>query len=88
MSKTFRFLPMLAIGLAVVLTHLPAPSLASSHSAEPAKPGIKAKSKETWVDMKARWSKQKDRWAECQKQEKAEKRSRTATREFLDACMK
>ena len=38
--------------------------------------------------MKARWAKQRDRWADCQKQEKAEKRGRTASREFLEDCMK
>jgi hypothetical protein len=58
---------------------------------QPAKPDtvskVRTKSKETWADMKARWAKQKDRWAECQQKEKAQKRSRTARREFLEDCM-
>jgi len=94
--KHFSFVPILFFGLSTILT-LPmsrptaAQATAPAATAEPAKPGtvgkVKAKSKETWADMKARWAKQKDRWAECQKQEKAEKRGRTASREFLEDCM-
>jgi hypothetical protein len=37
--------------------------------------------------MKARWAKQRERWADCQKREKAEKRTGKATRTFLEDCM-
>lgn len=96
MSKVLAIIPALALGLSVALTHPGnGPAFAESYPsdapAQPAKAGalgkVKTKSKETWADMKARWAKQKDRWAECQKQEKAEKRSRTASREFLEGCM-
>lgn len=97
-SSTFRrfsAVPALLLGLSIVLAH-PAPSaLAESYPsdrpAEPAKSGavskVKTKSKETWADMKARWARQKERWADCQKREKEQKRSATATREFLEDCM-
>ena len=94
-SKVFWIVPVLSLALALTpagsssaFAQTSAPAAAS---ASPAKPGavgnVKTKSKETWADMKARWAKQKDRWAECQKRGKAEKRSRTASREFLEACM-
>ena len=95
--KYFWILPILVFGLSTILT-LPlihsalAQATAPTATDEPAKPGkvskVKEKSKETWADMKVRWAKQKDRWADCQKQEKAEKRGRTASRDFLENCMK
>ena len=95
--KHFWIFPILVLGLSTMLT-LPtihsaaAQATAPAATTEPAKPGtvskVKEKSKETWADMKVRWAKQKDRWADCQKQEKAEKRGRTASREFLEDCMK
>lgn len=94
--KVFSIFPALVLGLAVILTH-PGnrPAFAESYPSDaptaPAKPGAvskaKAKSKETWADMKARWAKQKDRWAECQRREKLEKRSAGATRAYLEDCM-
>jgi hypothetical protein len=94
--KHFWIFPILVLGLSTILTlsmsrSAVAQATAPAATAEPAKPGtaskVKTKSKETWADMKVRWAKQKDRWAECQKLEKAEKRSRTASRAFLDDCM-
>jgi hypothetical protein len=93
--KHFWIFPILVVGLSTILTLPMSQSVAAQATVpaatEPPKPGaagkVKTKSKETWADMKVRWAKQKDRWAECQKQEKAEKRSRTASRAFLDDCM-
>jgi hypothetical protein len=94
--KHFWIFPILVLGLSTILTLPMSPSALAQTTApaattEPGKPGaaskVKTKSKETWADMKVRWAKQKDRWAECQKLEKAEKRSRTASRAFLDDCM-
>ena len=96
-ARRFSTLPALLLGLAVLLTYpwndrAVAQSYGSNAPAEPAKPGtvskVKEKSKETWADMKVRWAKQKDRWADCQAREKAERRSRTASRDFLENCMK
>lgn len=93
----FSILRILAFGLSTILVVAmsePARAQTSAPTAtpEPAKPGavsrVKTKSKETWADMKARWAKQKDRWAECQRREKLEKRSATATRAYLEDCMK
>ncbi len=95
--RDFSIVAATLLGLATILvpaTSRPALAQTSSPaaSAEPAKPGaaskVTAKSKETWADMKARWARQKDRWAECQRQEKLEKRSATATRAYLENCMK
>ena len=95
--KHFWIVPILVLGLSTILT-LPmshsalAQATAPAATAEPAKPGavskVKEKSKETWADMKTRWAIQKDRWADCQAREKAEKRGRTASRAFLEDCMK
>jgi len=93
--KHFWIFPILVLGLSTIVTlpmSLSALAQAPTATAEPANPGkvskVKEKSKETWADMKVRWAKQKDRWADCQKQEKAEKRGRTASRDFLENCMK
>ncbi len=95
-SRGFSIVPVLVLGLSAILTPVASKQGSAQTSApavsEPsAKPGtvtkVKAKSKETWADMKARWAKQKERWAECQKREKAEKRTARATRVFLEDCM-
>jgi hypothetical protein len=96
-ARDFLIVAVLVLGLAVVLTHsrngtvfaqTPTPA---TTSAAPEKPGtvskVKAKSKETWANMKARWAKQKERWAGCQMREKAEKRTGHESRAFLEECM-
>jgi hypothetical protein len=96
LSWDFSTIRVLVLGLstmlALAMSHpalAQAPTAAVSESS--AKPGAvskaKAKSKETWADMKARWAKQRERWADCQKREKAEKRTGKASRAFLEDCM-
>ena len=94
----FSIFPALVLEYAVVfspvggdtaLAQTPTPTTNSEPAARTCAAGkVKAKSKETWEDMKERWAKQKERWADCQTRERSERRGATASRAFLEACMK
>ena len=48
---------------------------------------VKAKTKETWEQMKARWAAQRERSRDCRQQARAQRLHGRKVRKFLDECM-
>jgi hypothetical protein len=63
----------------------------ASQPAGPAQPGraqrFREKTKESWAQMKRRWSMQREKYAACRKEARGQRLVGQKTRHFLEECM-
>jgi hypothetical protein len=72
----------------VALAQAPAPSTPSSPSAtSTAADDVSKWTSKQWNAAKAKWAKEKDKWADCEKQSKEQKLSGRKSWSFLAMCM-
>lgn len=93
--RSFVFALAVVVSAAAWAESIPAAAapvqLAQANQPAPVQPGrmqkFRERTKESWSQMKRRWSTQREKYAACRKEARAQRLAGLKTRHFLEDCM-